>query len=351
MGSLMIELGPKGKRESDEPESEREEMEGMELSEEQDAAAGELIRAVKSGDRKAAYMAVCEIFSLHTEEEEKEDGEYRLGGTSMPSPITRSYIVKAARQKAGMDVSPSDTFVTDEEAAYLVDRSMCALYDLLILNQGEEYYAKEVPIAVVPFTTPGTNIYDLPADFYRTTGLYIQAPALYGFFPVEPFMEKDVAFLRTQGIIGFWNPTQVKFRLTGVQGRAFNTTLPVIADFPVARIELLPEPRTPFTLFLRYIPTCERAPYVASPFEDQIYDGIDGWEEWSILDVAIQMVIKEERDPSALMNERARVEARISALAGSRDAVDPERVVDVRGPIRMAALRRNGGARTRWWYP
>lgn len=353
---LMIDIKPARKPMESEPDADEDyEKDGeREVTDEQRAAGAELADAVKKGDSEAVYLAVCNILEMHMAEEDEEKDEEKLGDTSMPSPVTLSQIITAGRRQAGMDVTPSDTFVSDEEATYMAQRSVQALYDLLIGAQGEEYYLTETSISVVPYTGTGTNIYDLPFDFYKLSGCYIQAPSLYGFFSLEPFMQKDVAWLRTQGIVGFWNPTEMRFRLRGTQGSTFNVPPGISsATLPVAQIELLPEPRTPCTLFVRYIPQCIQPGFNPSPppVHDSVIDGINGWEEWAILDLAIKMLEKEERDTSALLGQKSACELRIMALAGERDVADPERVVDVRGNLRLAALRRNGGARTRWWYP
>jgi hypothetical protein len=59
------------------------------------------------------------------------------------------------------------------------------------------------------------------------------------------------------------------------------------------------------------------------------FDGINGWEEWVILDAAIQALIAEESDASALMTERGIIEASIESMKAARDIGEPERVRDV----------------------
>lgn len=59
------------------------------------------------------------------------------------------------------------------------------------------------------------------------------------------------------------------------------------------------------------------------------FDGVNGWEEWVVLDAAIKALNKEESDVSVLMAQRADLEAEITTLAGERDVSWPKRIVDV----------------------
>ncbi len=263
----------------------------------------------------------------------------------MPATVLRSQLVTFARQAAGFDVigTSPDEFINDPEALGMVDRSATALYDLLIKARGEEYYLSEVLIPV----GPGTTIYPLPADFYQLVNVHVRATGFVGFVTIDPFMEREVAALKTLSVIGTSFPQQTKYRLRGAQG--FPGTPP--AAPPLALIEYLPEPKVVFSTFVRYIPTCIRASVGTLTSPDVEYDGVNGWEEFIIWDVAAKMVIKEERDSAPYLQQRAMVEARIAALAGARNAGEPERVVDTRDWMRRAAAGRMTGARRRLWIP
>lgn len=64
--------------------------------------------------------------------------------------------------------------------------------------------------------------------------------------------------------------------------------------------------------------------------DDDSIDGVFGWERWIELDVAIQLLNKEESDASALVLERAKIEREIEGAASDRNMKTPKRVVDVR---------------------
>jgi hypothetical protein len=264
----------------------------------------------------------------------------------MPATVLRSQLVTFARQAAGFDVTGTspDEFVNDPEILGMVDRSATALYDLLVKARGEEYYLSEQTIAV---SQPAGTLYTLNANFYQLLNVHIQGPGFVGFLTLDPFQEREVAELKTQSLIGTYYPQMTKYRLRGVQGTPGN---PPTA--PVAMIEFLPAPLVSFSAFVRYLPTCARGAIggtLTNP--DVSYDGIDGWEEFVIWDVAAKLVIKEERDSTPYLQQRAMVEKRIQELAGARNAGEPEHVVDTRGWLRRASMPRIGGIRTRQWWP
>jgi hypothetical protein len=269
-------------------------------------------------------------------------------------------MVQRARERAGFDVvgTQTDQFVTDNEATHMVDLAAVALYDKLVSARGEEYYAKEQKISVVPYTTPGTNIYQLADDFYQGLGCYVFSGSLSAFVPIDSYMQREVPTLRTQALLGYWDASQTRYRFTGTQAVAFTVPPgPVLPEnAPIAQVELFPEPKFAFDLYVRYIPTCIRPPITGDPDDpsvvtDTYYDGINGWEDWVIWTVAMWMAQKEERDITPFQSQLGMLEQRILDLAGARSVGDPERVVDVKGAIRLAARRRNGGVRTIWgWW-
>lgn len=63
-----------------------------------------------------------------------------------------------------------------------------------------------------------------------------------------------------------------------------------------------------------------------SPF----VDGVSGWEEYIICDVAIKCLAKEESDASVFMAQKLALEKRIEAAAENRDAGSPQTVADAR---------------------
>ena len=64
--------------------------------------------------------------------------------------------------------------------------------------------------------------------------------------------------------------------------------------------------------------------------DNQIVDGVSGWEEYIIVDAARKILLKEESDTSFLLAEKQALLTRIESAAENRNASDPERVSDSR---------------------
>lgn len=60
--------------------------------------------------------------------------------------------------------------------------------------------------------------------------------------------------------------------------------------------------------------------------DDDRFDGINGWEEYVVVDAAIKCLIKEESDISALMAQKMALKTRIEQMADDRDVGEQEYV-------------------------
>ena len=171
-------------------------------------------------------------------------------------------------------------FVTDAEFNVYIDQSLAWLYDLLVGAYGEEYYVSSVDFT----TTVGGTFYS-----FATIGLS--------------------TFYKLHGI-GMLNGTQEivlqKF-MTGQRGDVTNL------------------PESGKTMRVYYIP----APSKLTSDSDTV-DGVSGWEELIIVDVAIKAKDKEESDVTVLSQERQYLLQRIESMSQNRDANMPDRPTDVR---------------------
>jgi hypothetical protein len=68
------------------------------------------------------------------------------------------------------------------------------------------------------------------------------------------------------------------------------------------------------------------------------FDGINGWEEYVIIDSAIKMKSKEESPVDELLLAKQEMKARILQASSGRDSTEPARVVDTQGI-----------GRSQWW--
>lgn len=257
----------------------------------------------------------------------------------MPVTITRSSIVTRAREAAGME---SSAFVTSSELNTLSDVFMRELYDKLVAARGQEYYRKSCENNL----TAGTWLYVLPYDFMELLGVAANESACAtvsaeqfaagtadpgsGWQLLRPFMIGELPELMNRSGA---HPFETRYRLTGQvsTGRVSNQA----ADL----IELRPTPRQSFAVRIEYVPTC----VYAESGGERYYSGVDGWEEYAALKMAMRMLGKQESSTSHLQRDLDDLNKRLDALAAARDAGRPERIVDVRG----GALRDLRGRR--WW--
>lgn len=205
-----------------------------------------------------------------------------------------------ALQLADMEYSD---YIDTAELKDIVNEQCQALWDLLLASRGHEYYAEEKSFT----TTASKSLYPLPGDFYQSTiftiddGNYVRN--------LETFEEQEIAQLKAYELATAQNFYNIKYRIRG------------------SNVELRPTPQTTgWVVTVRYVPVMPRLVKNSDSF-----DGINGWEKWAELGAAVEMLVKEESDPGPMKSEQARVEARIRALAPTRDAGRPARIVDTRG--------------------
>lgn len=205
-----------------------------------------------------------------------------------------------ARQRANKEGSG---FVTDSELNGYINDSLTKLYDLLVGAYGNDYYAKTQAMV----TDFNEQYYDLPLDFYKLLGIdYLIGPQEALTLKPYQFNERNRYRIGT-----FWNA------IVGVAGPRYQITQ--------NKISFLPIPNAQYNLEIHYIPACPKL--VANSDE---FDGINGWEEYVVLDAAMKMLKKEETDVKDLETEKNEIVFRINQMAENRDAGQSFRVSDVR---------------------
>lgn len=212
--------------------------------------------------------------------------------------MTVADIRDAARQRSDM---VNSNFVKPAEWISYINFSWAELYDILVAKF-EDYYSIQT-ILTVP---SGTNSVALPADFYKMRGVdRALTNQSSEFYTIRPFTFEDRNNRRRSALFRGLYPT--------VRYRIFNNTLiftPDDAADGVYRIWYIPKAVTINT-------------------DTQTIDGVNGWEEYIITDVAIKALQKEESDVSILMAQKQALLKRIEDMAGNRDAGETERVTDI----------------------
>jgi len=193
-------------------------------------------------------------------------------------------------------------FIKDDELLTYINSSYAELYDLLVGAYGNDYYAKEYAFA----TVGQQRAYPLPADFYKLLGAdYVVGPTSILTLKPYQFNERN---RYQQGT--YWSA------LVGIYGPKYRIT--------EENIDFAPIPDGSYNIVLHYVPAC---PKLADDVDTA--NGVNGWEEYIIVDCAIKMLQKEESDVSVLMAQKQALLGRINLMAENRDAGQSFRVTDV----------------------
>lgn len=211
----------------------------------------------------------------------------------MARTVALSSLRTQIRQRADLENSE---FVTDAELTTWINASATELYDLLVAAYGQDYYLTSDSISVVS----GTATYALPADFYQMTGLDI--PYNGQVLTVRPFR---------------WHERN---RRSDLDGDLFNLRYQIQGG----NLKFIPTPAATVTATLWYIPA-----FTSLAADDDTLDGINGWEEFVVIDCAIKARIKEEAGTTELERAKAYVLKRIEDMKGNRDSAEPMRVQDI----------------------
>lgn len=216
----------------------------------------------------------------------------------MARSVTLATLRSRARTEADMVVSQ---FVSDTELNGFINDSLSEVYDL-ILAQDPDYYLNPTPCE---FTiTSASDAYPLPDDFYKLRGVDTQLSAIGNqWVTLEPFEFK-------QRNLYNWAP--VDWNILGVANVKYHLLGPSSGS---SQIKFIPNPISSQVIRLWYVPAC---PVLAS--DSDTFDGVNGWDEYAVVDAAIKCLQKEESDTSLMMARKAQLEQRITEMATGRDS-------------------------------
>lgn len=192
------------------------------------------------------------------------------------------------------------SFLSDTEWDSLINSSYQELYGLIVEAFGNDYFT-QTPATGFSITTTGTTqFFALPSDFFKLLGVDLQISSPSQWVSLDQF------------------PFSARNSLS-----AFNSSIPAAGQ----------------VLRVFYVPTVTLLSGDAS-----ILDGVNGWEEYVIIDAALKAMAKEESDVSVLMTRKQAILARLAAEIENRDANDNGRIADTRGrSARGMRYRLNGG--------
>lgn len=211
----------------------------------------------------------------------------------MASTVTLLELRTRARQEANMENSQ---FVTDSEMLYYMNSSAAELYDLLVQAYGNEYYVSSLTTSC----TGNLDYINLPSDFYKLLGVDMYDGDKYYTLKRFNFNERN-KFLNG---VSFGVNTQ--YRIQGDQ------------------IKFIPTPTDNRACILWYIPK-----FTKMTLDSSTIDGINGWEEYVVIDCVIKMLEKEESDSTPFIMRKNDMLKRIQKLSEDRDVGSPLQTTDV----------------------
>lgn len=199
------------------------------------------------------------------------------------------------KQRSNMENS---SFVSDAEWNDYINYSISELRDIIISKVGDDYFATSQSISL----TNSTDVYALPADFYKILWAEMLADDGY-YYKMKRFEISEMN--QNANVIAFAIP-DVRYRLRG-DNIWFN---------PLSAIGGR-------TVKIWYVPLLTEL----SADGDTLV-GFNGWDEYIVLRAAIIALEKEEQDTSSLSMRLEQLRLRIEAMAENRDQAQPMRIQD-----------------------
>lgn len=212
---------------------------------------------------------------------------------------TLAQLREMVRQRA--DVENGGKHVDDAEVDTYINAAVEHCHSMLVDGTDGTLFAKNAS----GLTKLGTNSYQLPSDFSQLVSLDVKSGGTY--LRSNQADPQDYAQL-TLNAYGGSNHYHHLLRWNTAQGRG--------------ELFIFPAPTNTIDIAVQYIP---EPPVLAADSDTLNWPTF--WYQWVVLDAAIQISIKEESDPSALMAEREKTEKRV------RDhirAMTPTRVKQIR---------------------
>lgn len=218
---------------------------------------------------------------------------------------TLAQLITDVEARADLGTLTTDSFITTATMTRWLNQSARRLASMMIESLGEDFFVASQSISVVA----GTASYAVPAGYYKTRSM--RASIAGTDYPI-----------RKGSIDGFgvdnstsWNDRRPVYRIQG------------------NNVVFAPTPTSSYTVTHSYVPTLITYDSDTTAESDLVdtddyVDGVNGWEEWIVLDCCIKAASAQEMDSSAWRGERDEIEADIRASAQTRSG-EPDRVRDV----------------------
>lgn len=195
-----------------------------------------------------------------------------------------------------------EELVTDLEINQLINKSRLELFGLLV-HSG----LHSVPETEFTIISDGSETYALPEDFYAVQGVFRNDNGYFYRLIRHSSADKPHRDVRAHAF---------SYRIYGYMTDAV--------------IEFIP--RTSSTVTDNYV-----VRYIAAPAEltldTDVVDGVLGWEEYIVVDVVIDILMKEGLDPEYFMAKKGQLLARIRREASDRDLLETHQVRNTRNSL------------------
>lgn len=265
---------------------------------------------------------------------------------SLSSVVSLGALRIQAQQRADLENSQH---ITVPEWNQYISASYKRLYNALVAAYGNDYYVQ----TPYQFTINGTQLYNLPSDFYKLLGVDLQYSASpTGWVTLKKFEFIDrnkYSWLNPLPIsastVQLWyipEPTNLSFFPT-ITTTSSSTTITGLSDTTniVAGMNIYAPNAIALGTTIVSVNTSAQTAVLSQAATSSItnaaaycwndattLDGISGWEEFVILDAAIKAGVKEETDISGLKILRDELKMEIEGLAEGRDAGQATHVSD-----------------------
>ena len=197
----------------------------------------------------------------------------------------------------------NSSFVADSELTEYINQSIAEFIDLLVEHESSEFYMTTGSIT----TASGTQTYSLAADFYEMHKVVVDFGGSTK-RTLESYDFDEHGEAKSSTAWGWFNGGPLpRYRVVG------------------STLYFSPFPSGAYAVTYYYTPAATRL-----SADGDTFDGVNGWEQWIILDAAIKCLQKEESDVSFLMAQREKLEGRIARHASRRDKNAPSKIRDVR---------------------
>jgi hypothetical protein len=216
----------------------------------------------------------------------------------MAKTVTLSSLRTQIRQRCDMENS---SFVSDSELNSYINASYAELYDLLV-SRFEDYFTTTTTATV----TAGNSSFAVPSDFYKLRGVDRQIGSSDNYYALLKFNFSERNWRNRRLNRALFGQSNINYRLIG------------------DTVELLPEDHAAGTYRLWYVPA-----FTTLSSDSDTLDGVNGWEEYIVVDACIKCLEKEESSTTSFERQKQKLEMRIEEMASNRDFDQPERVTDM----------------------